>query len=69
MANELQHRAIVGEIQRLIQMYSVLPEDVKLEILRFLKTPEMKTNFNFKAANKWISKNESPMQIINYYVV
>ncbi len=69
MTNEIQHRALVGEIQRLIQMYNVLPNDVRLEILRFLKTPEMITNFNFKSANKWISKNESPMRIINYYVV
>jgi hypothetical protein len=69
MGNELKHRALVGEIQRLVQMYSVLPADVKLEILRFLKTPEMTTNINFRAANKWISNHESPMRIINYYVV
>ena len=69
MVNELKHRVLVGEIQRLIQMYNVLPPDVKLEILRFLKTPEMTTNISFRAANTWISRHESPMQIINYYVV
>lgn len=69
MASELKHRALVGEIQRLIQMYSILPPEVRLEILRFLKTPEMMTNINFRAANKWISNHESPMQIINYYIV
>ncbi|MDD5456000.1 MAG: hypothetical protein PHV30_03090 [Candidatus Margulisbacteria bacterium] len=68
MAMDDKHRAIVGEIQRLIQIYYTLPPEVKKEIMRFLKTPEMLTEIRFKNSMAKNKKNLN-MKIINYYVV
>ena len=70
---EVRHRAIVGEIQRLMQVYQYLSPEVQKEILRFLKTPEMVTNINFKSLMHHKTTNnkngEAPLRIINFYVV
>ena len=69
MTKEERHRALVGEIQRLIQIYDTLTPEVKKEILRFIKTPEMTTNINIRFKRILNPKTSSQMQIINYYVV
>ncbi len=66
--NEGLHRAIIAEIHRLMQNYESLPEDVKGEVLRFLKNPSMTTHFNFRVLKKAQGKNKE-IGSINYFVV
>ena len=68
MANESRHRALVAEIQRLVQIYPTLPADVKQEVLRFIQTPEMMTSIRLRSARQNGTPNSVP-KMINYYVV
>ncbi len=68
MAREEVHRALVGEIQRLMLVYDTLSPEVKKEILRFLKSPEIITNVNLHKIQRLKSSNPNN-QLISYYIV
>ena len=66
--NESLHQAIISEIHRLMRNYDALPDEVKHEVLKFLKNPTMTTHFNFRILKK-AHKLDSEIGSINYYVI
>ncbi len=65
---EARHRKLVADIQRLIAIYNQLPPEIRLEILRFLKTPELVVDVNLKAKHSTYP-DDTDSHRINYFVV
>lgn len=65
---EARHRTLVADIQRLIVVYNQLPQEIRQEILRFLKTPEIVLDIDLRVHSS-LYPQETDLHRINYFVV
>lgn len=65
---EARHRTLVADIQRLIVVYNQLPKEIRQEILRFLKTPEIVLDIDLRVHSSSYPQ-EADSHRINYFVV